>query len=343
MCVACQNRQYWRRHGLRSAPVSRALEREVRWAKTQVLESSTQHHRRPVRFSNDMPTPMQQSCGPGADVGSICHLTTARIPRHLPRIVGGRVTSMCAESVWDIPGGGDYGAFLARDFGLSPLYLRYNSGLAIPDNGGDLARLLRVAGGRLAGTDAGDPPAGLQHGRAGGAVITRVAKGCAGCPACGAYLRGDAPSGRPVRTHRARGREGRVGRPRSVCAPGRPSWATCEATASRTSATPTCATRTGCDGDARLSLRDRAPGPAAAEHPALHTSPALALDRSPARHGLRRCDGPDVPSRTSEAARRTWDFRAARGTSRSSQAWATWRSRDLDVYRQIREWCEEDE
>lgn len=36
----------------------------------------------------------------------------------------------------------DYGTRLARDFGLSPYYVRYNSGLPIPDNGERFARLL---------------------------------------------------------------------------------------------------------------------------------------------------------------------------------------------------------
>ena len=49
---------------------------------------------------------------------------------------------MCTESVWELPEGGDYGAFLARDFGFTPLYVRYNSGLAIADNGVRLAELL---------------------------------------------------------------------------------------------------------------------------------------------------------------------------------------------------------
>jgi triacylglycerol lipase len=48
---------------------------------------------------------------------------------------------MCTEAVWELPAGGDYGAFLARDFGFSPLYVRYNSGLAIADNGLALAEL----------------------------------------------------------------------------------------------------------------------------------------------------------------------------------------------------------
>ncbi len=49
---------------------------------------------------------------------------------------------MCTETVWDFPEGGDYGAWLARDFGYTPLYVRYNSGLAIADNGAALTRLL---------------------------------------------------------------------------------------------------------------------------------------------------------------------------------------------------------
>jgi pimeloyl-ACP methyl ester carboxylesterase len=49
---------------------------------------------------------------------------------------------MCTETVWEIPDGGDYGAFLARDFGFTPLYVRFNSGLPIADNGAALAELL---------------------------------------------------------------------------------------------------------------------------------------------------------------------------------------------------------
>lgn len=49
---------------------------------------------------------------------------------------------MNTESAFELPGGGDYGSLLARDLGLTPLYLRYNSGLPIADNGAALARLL---------------------------------------------------------------------------------------------------------------------------------------------------------------------------------------------------------
>lgn len=49
---------------------------------------------------------------------------------------------MCTETVWRFPDGSDYGSRLAEDLGYSPLYVRYNSGRAIADNGAELARLL---------------------------------------------------------------------------------------------------------------------------------------------------------------------------------------------------------
>jgi hypothetical protein len=53
---------------------------------------------------------------------------------------------MCTEAVWNIGATGgprdDYGARLAADFGYTPLYVRYNTGLPIADNGAALARLL---------------------------------------------------------------------------------------------------------------------------------------------------------------------------------------------------------
>lgn len=46
------------------------------------------------------------------------------------------------ESVWRLPDGDDLGARLRRDLGLCPLYLRYNTGLPIADNGAALDALL---------------------------------------------------------------------------------------------------------------------------------------------------------------------------------------------------------
>ena len=49
---------------------------------------------------------------------------------------------MTTENVWLQPDGSDYGKSLASDAGFTPFYLRYNTGLAIADNGAGLARLL---------------------------------------------------------------------------------------------------------------------------------------------------------------------------------------------------------
>ena len=49
---------------------------------------------------------------------------------------------MCTERVWTLEDGSDYGSLLARDLGFTPVYVRYNSGRAIADNGAQLASLL---------------------------------------------------------------------------------------------------------------------------------------------------------------------------------------------------------
>ncbi|MGE0708380.1 MAG: esterase/lipase family protein [Planctomycetota bacterium] len=49
----------------------------------------------------------------------------------------------CAETIWRFPDGDDYGRRLARERGITPLYLRYNSGRSIAENGRDLADLLQ--------------------------------------------------------------------------------------------------------------------------------------------------------------------------------------------------------
>jgi triacylglycerol lipase len=49
---------------------------------------------------------------------------------------------MCSEDIFTLPDGSDYGSLLARDLGFTPLYLRYNSGRAIADNGAELSALL---------------------------------------------------------------------------------------------------------------------------------------------------------------------------------------------------------
>ena len=53
---------------------------------------------------------------------------------------------MSTESVWGFPGRPDltYGELLARDRGLTPLYVRYNTGRHISTNGRELASMLRT-------------------------------------------------------------------------------------------------------------------------------------------------------------------------------------------------------
>lgn len=94
-----------------------------------------------ARTGNGLATPMQLVVD-GAPVAIEPGTLGRAYPAATARVVVLAHGLMCSESVWEMPGGGDYGVLLARDFGFTPLYLRYNSGLAIPDNGADLARLL---------------------------------------------------------------------------------------------------------------------------------------------------------------------------------------------------------
>lgn len=63
-------------------------------------------------------------------------------PDATPKIVVLAHGLMCSEDIWAFADGGDYGQFLRRDLGFTPLYLRYNSGLSIPENGLLLSSLL---------------------------------------------------------------------------------------------------------------------------------------------------------------------------------------------------------
>jgi hypothetical protein len=64
------------------------------------------------------------------------------LPAAGPRVVLLVHGLMCTETVWTLADGSDYGTRLAKDHGFTPLYVRYNSGLAIADSGAALAGLL---------------------------------------------------------------------------------------------------------------------------------------------------------------------------------------------------------
>lgn len=71
-------------------------------------------------------------------------------PEALPAPASGKVCVLvhglgCNEGLWDFPSphpSGSYGSLLQRDFGYMPLYVRFNSGLRISDNGVALCALL---------------------------------------------------------------------------------------------------------------------------------------------------------------------------------------------------------
>jgi pimeloyl-ACP methyl ester carboxylesterase len=69
---------------------------------------------------------------------------TAANPEATPRAVLFVHGIMCNEASWRFEDGSDYGQRLQADLGLTPFYLRYNSGLAIADNGEALASLLQA-------------------------------------------------------------------------------------------------------------------------------------------------------------------------------------------------------
>jgi hypothetical protein len=68
------------------------------------------------------------------------------IPRPSRRIAVFVHGLMCTEQVWRMQDGSDYGSLLERDVAVTPLYLRYNSGRGIAENGAALANLLEALG-----------------------------------------------------------------------------------------------------------------------------------------------------------------------------------------------------
>lgn len=78
--------------------------------------------------------------------GAVVEPTPAGLAQAYPRATRRAVLLvhglMTTEAVWRFREGGDYGTLLSRDLGFTPLYLRYNSGRAIPENGAELSSLL---------------------------------------------------------------------------------------------------------------------------------------------------------------------------------------------------------
>lgn len=93
------------------------------------------------RTGNGLATPMQL-----VRDGVAVPLTTAALaaayPEATPRIAVFVHGLMSTESVWEMPDGQSYGSLLARDLGYSSLYVRFNSGLHVSENGEALDALL---------------------------------------------------------------------------------------------------------------------------------------------------------------------------------------------------------
>jgi len=66
----------------------------------------------------------------------------AAFPGATPRVVVLVHGLMCTETCWTMEDGTDYGSRLAKDHGYTPLYVRYNTGLAIADSGAAFDRML---------------------------------------------------------------------------------------------------------------------------------------------------------------------------------------------------------
>jgi pimeloyl-ACP methyl ester carboxylesterase len=84
-----------------------------------------------ARNSNGLATRMQLVARDGAE---------AARSRRVVLLVHGLMSN---ETVWTMEDGTDYGSRLESELAYSPLYLRYNTGRAIADNGADLAGLLQ--------------------------------------------------------------------------------------------------------------------------------------------------------------------------------------------------------
>jgi triacylglycerol lipase len=80
-----------------------------------------------ARTGNGLATDMQLIRGPGVQG---------------PKVVVLVHGLMCTETIFKMKDGSDYGSLLFDDLGFSPAYVRYNSGLAIPENGALLAGCL---------------------------------------------------------------------------------------------------------------------------------------------------------------------------------------------------------
>jgi pimeloyl-ACP methyl ester carboxylesterase len=95
------------------------------------------------RTDNGLATPMQ-FVADGQPIAMSRQAFAQLHPEATGRVVVLVHGVMCTENIWRLKDGSDYGTLLGRDLGYTPLYVRYNSGLAIPDNGTSLSALVEA-------------------------------------------------------------------------------------------------------------------------------------------------------------------------------------------------------
>ena len=94
-----------------------------------------------LRTGNELALPMALHLA-GEPVALRREALARAYPGATPRVVVLLHGLMNTEAIFTMADGGDYGSLLRDDLGYTPLYVRYNSGLPIADNGAALSRLL---------------------------------------------------------------------------------------------------------------------------------------------------------------------------------------------------------
>ena len=94
-----------------------------------------------VRTDNGLALPMALHLH-GEPIAPASAALSAAYPDATARVVVPVHGLMNNESIFAMPDARDYGTLLRDDLGLTPLYVRYNSGLPIADNGAALSALL---------------------------------------------------------------------------------------------------------------------------------------------------------------------------------------------------------
>jgi pimeloyl-ACP methyl ester carboxylesterase len=93
------------------------------------------------RTGNGLATPMQL-VRDGQPLSLTKEALAAAYAQATPRVAVLVHGLMSIESVWRMPDSETYGSLLARDFGYTPFYVRYNTGLHVSENGYALDVLL---------------------------------------------------------------------------------------------------------------------------------------------------------------------------------------------------------